>query len=341
MSKEPIKPLRFGLVGLRFGRYHARTLTGLPGIELAAVADRDATPADIASMAIPSGVAIFNDAQRMMDEAQLDAVVLAVSPKFREGLLQLCVERNLPCFVEKPWAGNPAQARKLAALAAPLEDRIMSGFSFRFHPVVRKLKALLEGELGAPWMGNGDYAFNWNLGPEGWLWEANGGGGVFNENSCHLFDIICHLFGRPSSVQATTHNPRGLPSAELGGVLLNFPSGAFVSMTLGGLGAAPFSDSPRLDLVTANGRACMTGRGHIWESLTWARRDASHLSRIEAPTEILGNTRYGEALVHFAQSIRAGKRPEATIQDGILAVDVADAVYRAAASGERIDIPSL
>lgn len=330
------RSIRIGLVGLKFGRYLARTLTGLAGVELAAVADRGVGADDLAAIALPPGVRVFREAHEMLDACALDALVLAVSPLRRASLLSLCAKRGLPVFVEKPWAGNPRQAREFAEICAPIADRTMVGFSFRFHAVVRTLRDLIEGDLGAPWMANGEYAFHWNLGPGGWLWDADGGGGVLNENSCHLFDTVCHLLGRPVGVQARIHNPRLLPGPELAAVVLDFPSGAIAALTLGALGAASMQDYPRLDLVLAHGRASLRGHGHVWESLSWAGRDeqASHMLR--EPPEVLGHTRYSAALAHFTACIRTGATPAATIEDGIFAVDLAAAVQRSAATGCRV-----
>jgi predicted dehydrogenase len=339
-SAQPTAPVRLGLVGLGFGRYLARTLVALPEVELVAVADRTAGPALLASLALPSSIATYVDALEMIERERLDGVVLATSPGFREPLLAACAARGLALFVEKPWAGNPAQARRFAAAVAPIADRVMVGFSFRFHPAVRRLRELLDGELGEVWMANGEYAFDWNLGPDGWLWSPDSGGGVFNENSCHLLDTLCHLAGRPVSVQAAVHNPRSRPSAELGAVTLGFASGAVAALTLGAHAAGAMDDFPRLDLVTSAGRASLRGRGHVWTGLTWARRGEAEARQLNATPEYLGETRYAESLRRFAASIRSGTTPPAALADGLLAVDLADAIYRSAASGRRVELPA-
>jgi predicted dehydrogenase len=332
-------PLRIALVGLGFGRYLARALTALPEAALVAVADRQASPAFLAELALPECIRTYTDALEMLEREKPDGLVLATSPGFREPILAACAARGIPVFVEKPWAGNPNQARRFAEVTRPIADKIMLGFSFRFHPAVRRLQELVAGELGPVWMANGEYAFDWNLGPDGWLWNPDSGGGVFNENSCHLIDIVCHLAGRPVSVHAELNNPRNRPSAELGAVTVRFESGAVAALTLGAHAAGALDDFPRLDLVTAHGRASLKGRGHVWHGLTWALRGATEASSLAATPEYLGETRYSEALRRFCGMIRTGSKPEATVQDGILAVDFAAAIYASARDGKPVSLP--
>lgn len=331
-------PLRLGIVGLKFGRWLMRTLTGMPGVQVSALADRRLTNHEIATLATPSEARIYADAITMFDAEALDAVVIAIAPTHRAPLLAACAARGLPLFVEKPWAGNPTQAREFAALCAPIADRVMVGFSFRFHEPVQRLGILLNGSLGPAWLANGEYAFHWDPGPDGWLWDEQGGGGVFNENSCHLLDVVCHLLGRPAWVQAATINPRQRPGPELGAVTCGFSNEAVATLTLGALGAPTIDRFPRLDLITAHGRAELRGRGHIWEHLRWATHDDTTAHELTASPEVLGSTRYTAALTHFLDTVRNGTAPTASIADGILAVDLAAALNKAARTGGRVEL---
>lgn len=334
-----IPELRLGLVGLRFGRHLLRALTGLPGVRVRAIADRHATPDLMREVGAPEGAVLHADGVAMVREEHLDGVIIATSPRHRGPLLAACAAKRLPAFVEKPWAGNPTQARAFAELCAPIADRVTVGFSFRRHPAVRRLRAALDAELGPVWMANGSYAFHWDLGPEGWIWDADGGGGLLNENSCHLFDVLRHLIGEPAAVQAFLHNPRGRPSPELAAVTVRFHGGAVAALTLGGLGARACTDHPHLDLVTARGRATLRGRGHVWESVTWATHADGELRVHEAPPEQLGATRYTDALAEFVAGIRDGTPARLTIHDGIRMVDLADAIHTAARTGSTVEVP--
>lgn len=78
----------------------------------------------------------------------------------------------------------------------------MLGFSFRFHSAVARLKQQMSDELGEGWMLNGEYVFHCLPAADGWFCDPENDNGMFNENSCHLFDAVCYLIGAPISAAA-------------------------------------------------------------------------------------------------------------------------------------------
>jgi predicted dehydrogenase len=333
--------IRIGIAGLNFGRLHVHTLANMDEVTVAAVADRDlAAAGDLPAFAQKYGAAAYADAAEMIEREQLDAIALCVPPHARLELIERAAQRNLPMWVEKPWAADLAQARRLADLCHRHQATVMLGFSFRFHPAIVRLRQLLDGELGAGWLLNGQYLFSWKPPANNWLWNPVSGNGFFNENSCHLFDAVCYLLGAPESVFAETCIFQDSPSAEAASVTLRFTNDASAALTLGCLGVGAFHNFPRIELVTANGQAHLSGRNHIWESLTWATRAATNVSVFSAPPETLGSTRYTNAWRHFIECLRHGHAPAATMEDGIRSVAIASAIDESARTGRRVIVDS-
>ncbi len=329
--------LRFGVVGLRFGRHLVSTLANILGVQIAAVADRNPSmPGGLAAYAAHYGATPYHDGVTMIREETLDAVILATPPRGREALIEAAATKGLPMFVEKPWAADNAQAARLATLCAATGARVMVAFSFRFHPAIVKLRELLDGELGPGLLLNGEYLFHLNPPPDSWLWDPANGNGIFNENSGHLFDAVCYLLGKPVAVSAETINPFVTPAAHAAAVTLRFAGGAVAALTLGGIGTPARLDFPRLDLVTANGQAMLRGRHHIWEEVHWATRTDRAMQSLSLPPEILAGTRYTEALTHFIHCVRSGAQPSVGIAEGATAVALAMAVAESAARGQRV-----
>jgi predicted dehydrogenase len=121
-------------------------------------------------------------------------------------------------------------------------------------------------------------------------------------------------------------------------VTVRYTGGAVASLGVGGIAANAFDDYPRLEVFAANGQARMTGRQHIWDRLTWATREDDAVHAMGPPPESLGDTRYTRALRHFCDCVRSGAQPEATIEDGVLCVRMADAVYESARTGAPVDL---
>jgi predicted dehydrogenase len=317
--------LRIGVIGLGFGEYHVRTITNLPGARLAAVADTVGDRVD--RIASTYGAAGFHDATAMIDSGCVDALSICVSPAYREPILRRAAAAGLPLFIEKPWAANLEQGLRFRDLVAGIP--VMTGFSFRFLPAFRRLAGLVAGELGSVRLANGEYAFRFLPPNDNWLWDPSNGNGLFNENSCHLFDAVCALAGTPVAVSAAGRPYAGSPSEDGAALVVEFESGAAAALTIGGIAAPAFRSFPRLDVITERGQARLSGRSHIWESLAWATDTDTEIHQAEYPAEELGTTRYTAALSHFMESVRTGTAPETGPAEGLCSVALAEAVYLA------------
>ncbi|MCA9913694.1 MAG: Gfo/Idh/MocA family oxidoreductase [Anaerolineae bacterium] len=332
-----MRELKVGVIGLKFGQFHVQTFANMDGVRLVALADRTTDfPQGFEAYAARYGAVAYKDGVEMLEEAELDAVSICTSPRFRAPLLAAAARRGVPMFIEKPWAANMHDARNLAALAEQTQAQIMSGFSFRFHPAVRKLRQLMDSDLGVGILLNGEYLFDWIPASDNWLWDPENGGGFFNENSCHLLDVVCHLMGEPLWVFAQGVNTQNSPSAEAAVVTLGFDNDSLATLMIGGIGVAVHANFPRLNIISQNGQALLKGREHYWESLTWASRGADSVTTFESSPEALGNTRYSYALQHFIEQVRNGGTFSATIADGIRAVAIAQGIYQSLDSGQRV-----
>jgi myo-inositol 2-dehydrogenase/D-chiro-inositol 1-dehydrogenase len=334
--------VNIGVIGLKFGHYHVQTLANLPGVRLVAVADRSTElPKGLDAYAHSYGATAYRDGLELLDHPGLDAVSICTSPRSRAPLIEAAAARDLLMFIEKPWAANLIQAHSLTKLAQTHNANIMLGFSFRFHPSAVRLQELINSDLGKGTLLTGEYLFDWLPEAGNWLWDKNNGGGFFNENSCHLLDMICALLGEPSAVFAKGINERGSPSAEAALVTITFEDGALASVLLGGLGVAAHKNYPRLTLISQHGHAILQGLEHTWTSLTWATRKDATTQTLDAPPEALGYTRYSHALSHFVNCVQVGMPFAATVADGVRAVKLATAIYASLDSGQEINLEEL
>lgn len=329
-----MRRIRIGVIGLGFGQHHVHALTNIDEAHLVAIADNYSDKLSFFSEKY--NVHTYRDGIDMLENEELDAVCICVSPRWRLPIIQKAAQLKIPMFIEKPWASNVKQAYEFEDICNNHNAVVMTGFSFRYLPAIVKLRALLDTTLGVGWVLNGEYLFDWIPQPDHWLWDVENGNGFFNENSCHLFNAICYLLGNPLSIMAEGGNFLGSPSEEAGAIVMKFESGAIAAITVGGLGTSAFKRSPRIDLITSNGQAHLTGREHIWETLSWTSRNSEIIQRFETLPESLEKMRYTYALKHFIQCVQTGETPTSGIQDGILSVAIADAVYQSARSGNKV-----
>ena len=134
------------VVGLR-GRNHARVYSEIEGVELVGVADADADVVE--SIAIKYGCSSYTDFRRLLDEAELDAVTVAVPTVEHHDVALEVIARGVHLLIEKPISSSVEEGQKIIESAASEKLILMIGHIERFNPAVIALKEKLEGgELG-------------------------------------------------------------------------------------------------------------------------------------------------------------------------------------------------
>lgn len=140
--------VRLGLVGC--GRLaevgYLPAIQQVAGVHLVAVADPDGSRAAwcaaAAAGASGEGVSTFPDARRLVESAEVDAVVVASPVAAHVDDATAAGAAGVRVLLEKPPAPDAATARSLAALS----PRPLLGFNRRFDPRVRALRGRLPAE---------------------------------------------------------------------------------------------------------------------------------------------------------------------------------------------------
>jgi predicted dehydrogenase len=231
MSESP-RQVRLGLIGAGFAAgLHAGSLTGLQGVEVAAVADP--LPGRAEALAARVGARAYPDHRRMLNAEPLDGVYVCVPP-FAHGPPELAVlERGLALFVEKPIAIDVATAETIAAEIVRRGVVSATGYHWRYLDTVERAAELLAIDPCRLLLG-------WWLdkapGPAWWL-RQDGSGGQLVEQTTHLFDLARVLVGEVTSVHAVGGRFPRRSDVRFGDVLdvstttLRFASGAVGSVS--------------------------------------------------------------------------------------------------------------
>ena len=133
------------VIGLgSMGANHARVLSDLPGVHLAAVCDADASRAD--TIAARHRAKAFTSIEALLSDATPDLVCVVVPTGLHEQVATAALKAGANVLVEKPIAGDLSAASRIAAAA---DGRVLTvGHIERFNPAIRELKRRLSDGQG-------------------------------------------------------------------------------------------------------------------------------------------------------------------------------------------------
>ena len=340
--------VRLGVVGMRLGLWHAGAIADIEGAEIVAVADNapgklPGPNISLREWADSLGAQAYTDGVDMIRNADIDAVDLCVSPKWRVPLVEAAAARGLPVLLEKPWGTNLAHGQAIADIIKQAELLHMVEFPLRYFPPIIALKELLaDGTIGRPFVVNAEIVMGQAPAktPEHWMWDPDNGNGAINENTCHVFDTLCYLFGDPVSLHAFGASYHGAAPGLPDGAVANirFQSGAVASVTGGSLGADALRTPTWLDVYAEKGQALVTGIDHMYDTLTWGRVDDDEPTREHWPNPPLRTLIVRYALEEFVSSVRSRVQPASDAAAGLKALALAMAVNESVATGAPVDL---
>jgi predicted dehydrogenase len=153
-----------------------------------------------------TGVTAYSDYERMLAEAELDAVAIATPSSAHAPMVRAAFERGLHVFCEKPLTLEPGESDELAELAAQRGLVTQVGYHNRFVAAFGEVRALLDA--GA--IGEVTHVFGEAYGPvvlkqKGSTWRSrrSEGGGCLYDYAAHVINLINWYVGEPSAVGGT------------------------------------------------------------------------------------------------------------------------------------------
>jgi predicted dehydrogenase len=200
--------LRVGVVGLgKMGLSHLSMMRAHPLVTLAAVCDSATYLLDV--LARYTNVKTFSDYDRMLDEAKLDAVVIATPSRFHGPMVRKALGHNIHVFCEKPFVLSSDEGSQLAKIAD--ERRLVNqvGYHNRFVGSFAEVKRLLDLKA----IGDVSHILAESYGPvvlrpKGSTWrnQRSEGGGALYDYAAHPINLTNWYAGAPQAVGGTALN---------------------------------------------------------------------------------------------------------------------------------------
>ena len=332
------------------GSAHARNILGgsVPGLELVAVADQDASRLETYEDQIK-----FAEGSELIASGKVEAVIIA-TPHYDHTTLGIqALEAGLHVLVEKPISVHKADCEKLIA-AHTNKDQVFSAmFNQRTVPAYQKLKKLIEdGELGkinrVQWTITTWFRTYHYYASGGWraTWEGEGGGVLMNQCP-HQLDLWQWLFGMPESVQAHIELGRfhDIEVEDDVTAYMRYPdgmSGVFITTT----GEAPGTN--RLEIAAERGKVIVEDKQILWtrnevETSEHSKTATTGFGKPETWDIVIPADGAGEQHVkimrNFTNAILHGEELLAPAEEGIHSVELGNAMVQSGLEERKVTLP--
>ncbi|MCD6336449.1 MAG: Gfo/Idh/MocA family oxidoreductase [Candidatus Latescibacteria bacterium] len=351
-----MKPLGVGIIGLR----HLHPESYVPLFErieetqLVAVAESDAGLLE--AFERKTGAVGTEDWRALIARDDVDLVVIFLPHRACPEAAIAAAEAGKHVLVEKPMAATSEGVRRMAEAARGNGVKLSAPYAWRYHPVTKTIRKLIEDRIlgdivaceGRCAAGRPD---RYLLGNSPWIVEKfQSGGGPMHNLGVHWIDLFRYLLkdevARVSGEVVQSHPEMDIEDHAF--ALLRFEKGAVASLDIS-YSVPPAYPHGRDLYIEIRGTSGVLSWSPAWLGETdellvcsdaEAYRDAP-LRRMAIQSEKVPG--YGGVmglafLRDFVRAIAEDRSPAVSPEDGIQALNVVEAIYRAAETRNVVDV---
>jgi len=331
-----------------FSQFHFDAWNRIPEVKLAAICDLDRSKAE-AHMKQYGIQKYYGDYREMIEKEQPDFVDIITPPPTHLPIVQFAAQKNISIVCQKPLAPSMEDSRQIVRLAQENRIRFMVHDNWRWQPWYREIEKIIDaGLIGEVFTAY----FQMRMG-DGWGEDAYLDRQPFFrdyekllifETGVHFIDTFRFLFGEIEKVYAQLQqlNPiiRGEDSGQ---VLFNFQKGMTVILDANRYnenetGVNLYTCDPRttfgiMRLDGSEGHLIMDSCGDL--IIKKLGQDSYH-HRYTHPLRGFAGDSCFAALRHFIDCMLSGQEFETNGPDYLKTLEVMEACYRSAETGNPI-----
>jgi myo-inositol 2-dehydrogenase/D-chiro-inositol 1-dehydrogenase len=327
--------VKFALLGAgRIGKVHAKAITSNPDARLVAVADAMAPAAE--DIAKKHGCEI-RTIDAILKAKDVDAVVICTPTDTHADLIERFAKAGKAIFCEKPIDLSIKRVKACLATVEKTGARLMVGFNRRFDPHFAAVKqAISAGRIGNVEMVQ-ITSRDPGAPPPAYIKSS---GGIFRDMTIHDFDMARFLLGEePVSVMAAASVLVDPQIGELGdfdsvSVLLTTASGKQCSIS--NSRRATYGYDQRIEVHGSKGMIAAENQRPVSIEI------ANGSGYTRPPLHDFFMTRYTEAyaaeIAAFIDVVKKNKAPSPSGRDGLLALALAEAAIKSAATRKAVEV---
>jgi myo-inositol 2-dehydrogenase/D-chiro-inositol 1-dehydrogenase len=304
---------------------------------------------------------VYVDHRTMLERESLDGVLVAAHPRLQPAIAVDCLDAGAHVFVEKPPAESLDGCHAMKEVADHARRHVMVGFMKRFSEPYKRAKAIASRPDFGP-LSAYEARFTFGVYPPRAVYDFLNGFG------CHHLDLARYLMGEVDWVFAARVTRADGDVAEWRPSELDLPvsGSAWRDMWALADGREPAQEEAwacvlgfeggavgtlQLNcLERLNERVVVTGRRNAvfvdgWRTVTaqlegrdgpevWEPNDQLPGDALD-PRHLHG---FAGEVRHFVECSRTGRRPDVTIDDGIAAIAIENALKRSVSERRPVEV---
>ena len=339
MAKSTDTPIRYAVVGLG----HIAQVAVLPAFENAHNAELTALvsgdDAKLATLGERHGVGTkhqfhYEDYDELLDDDLVDAVYIAVPNHLHHEYTVRAAEAGLHVLCEKPLAVTSQECREMVEICEANDVYLMTAYRLHFEAAnMTAVQAARDGEFGDLRFFQASFSQDVTAGNVRLMPVEDGGGTVY-DMGIYCINAARYLFGdEPLEVMAMTESRQGderfSDCDEMTTAILRFPHNRLATFT-SSFGAYATST---YRLVGTRGEALLDPAFGYATNLAYQ----FHLDKGQMHAETFEKRdQFGPQLLYFSDCILQGRRPETDGYEGWADVQIIEAIYESAETGQPI-----
>ncbi len=312
-----MRKIGVAVIGTGFwGKNHARVYKELPSTELVAICD--VNPERAKATAAQYGVKAYTESSRMMKNEEIEAVSICTwsTVLAKEAFKALRAGKNV--LVEKPMATNSKQAEKLCATAEQNGLVLTVGFLQRFIPGLQVIREAVEKKrIGELVCANAKRVSQWP--------ERIGDVGVVKDTAIHDIDVMRFISKQdPITVYAKMGSMKHAKFEDYAHIMLTYQNGesAFIESNW----LTPY----KTRTLVVTGSDAIMRLDYITQDVWIEQQKETVQPRLPFQEPLKCE------LQQFAECVLEQKKPLITGEDGVKALEIAEAAMKSSAKNRAV-----
>jgi len=339
---------RVGIIGGGWpGIAHARGYQAAGGFKIVAIADLIPSRRKqmMQEFSIP---AEYDDAEKLLADRTIDAVSIGLPNFLHAPMVKAALKAGKHVLCEKPPAMNAREAAQMSAAAEKSGKVLLYSLQRRFGGAEQASKQAIEkGYAGEIYHARAAWTRTRGI-PIGTGWftdKSKSGGGSLIDIGVHMLDLAWHLMGqpKPTSVYGVAYQKFGgtLPPTHKFDVddsafaMIRFEGGKSLELAASwSLNQPPqqngticrlYGDKAAIEVYTPEGAT-------LYRSFD--AKGAAKANPLKPPKTV----QHAALMRHFRDCILGKSKPIAGGPEGIMLMQMLDAIYKSSQTGKSVDI---